>query len=216
MAKSDDMPSDLDARLDWVIAAQEPAERSRRYAAWAKFYESDLLDNFGYQAPARAVAAIKRLVPAEAQIFDAACGTGIVGKILHDEGYRDIAGGDFSVEMLELAERKSVYRQLTQIDLAAPLPLESGSFDAAALVGVPDVVPGSCLKELVRILRPEGFLFYCSGRERFFDCGYDAVVEELAGQDKLKVIGNEERFRPYLRREAKDVFSLRIFQVARD
>lgn len=213
MAESDEMPSDLDARLDWVIATKDPTERSRRYAAWAKLYESDLLDNFGYRAPARAVSAIKRLVPTEAQIFDAACGTGIVGQFLHDDGYRDIAGGDFSVEMLEIAERKSTYRQLLEIDLSARLPLDSASFDAVALVGVPDVVPGSCLKELVRILRPGGFVFYCSGRERFSGCGYDAVVEELAGERKLEVFGTEERFHPYPRHEAKDAFSLRIFRV---
>lgn len=213
MDQSDEMPSELEERLDWVIAAQDPAERSRRYAAWAQFYESDLLDNFGYRAPARSVAAIERIVPVEAQIFDAACGTGIVGQMLHDKGYRDISGGDFSEEMLEIAEHKGVYQRLLPIDLSEALPLDSQCFDATALVGVPDLVPGSCLRELVRILRPGGFVFYCSGRERFAGCGYDVVLEELSAQGRLEVFEPEQRFHPYPNHEAKDAFSLQIFRV---
>ena len=49
----------------------------------------------------------------EIRILDAGAGTGIIGKMLVDLGYKNIDGLDISQKMLDLAAPKNVYKEST-------------------------------------------------------------------------------------------------------
>ena len=109
-------------------------DKERLYADWAPSYEADL-QRSGYQAPAHAVALLKKLVPTSARIIEFGCGTGLVGKQLADGGYQHLVGVDLSPEMLEQAERGQCYQSLREHDLTQPL-LDDVRYEAGICVGV--------------------------------------------------------------------------------
>lgn len=138
------------------------------YGQWAASYDADL-DAFGYLAPKIAVAAFaQRVSNRNALIQDAGCGTGLVGKLLNSLGYQNIAGCDFSDEMLELARQSDCYTRLDTADFTASLDMPDSSYDGVISVGVyKKDFKDTFIGEMVRILKPEGCLLF-SCREQYF------------------------------------------------
>ncbi len=95
------------------------------YAAWADSYDADLIDAYGYMAPADAVAALIApnlsggALARDARILDAGCGTGQAGALLAAAGYGHVDGADLSPEMRAVAARRGVYRALYELDMTA-------------------------------------------------------------------------------------------------
>jgi predicted TPR repeat methyltransferase len=152
------MPSE---HLDRVYAAQTPEELRQIYAEWAASYESDLVEQMGWDKPAKVGETLLPYLPKAARILDAAAGTGLMGHFLHQHGQDDLAALDFSKEMLEQAGKRGVYRSLHEHDLLQPLPLDS-NYDAVTAVGVfteghlgPEVLPA-----LRKLLKPRGLLAF--------------------------------------------------------
>jgi len=111
------------------------------YADWAESYDADLIDAYGYMAPADAVAAMaamadQGMIARDARILDAGCGTGQAGALLAAAGFTHVDGADLSAEMRDVAARLGVYRQLFELDMTAPYELDSGRGDMVC--GAPD------------------------------------------------------------------------------
>ena len=127
------------------------------YADWAEHYDADLMDAYGYMAPADAVAAMAEMadqgmIARDARILDAGCGTGQAGALLAAAGFTHVDGADLSAEMRDVAARLGVYRQLFELDMTAPYELDfgpdsgredqaggaydAGTYDAVICVGV--------------------------------------------------------------------------------
>ena len=128
--------SALDPRLARNYGEKNSDEVRLTYRDWADAYDSELLDEFGYQAPNAAVETLhKRLPSLDSVILDMGCGTGLVGELLHNLGYRHLDGLDLSPEMLEKATARGVYRALGETDLTETLEIER-IYDAVICVGV--------------------------------------------------------------------------------
>ena len=115
------------------------------YADWAEHYDADLMDAYGYMAPADAVAAMaamadQGIIARDARILDAGCGTGQAGALLAAAGFTHVDGADLSAEMRDVAARLGVYRQLFELDMTAPYELDSGpdSGRGDMVCGAPD------------------------------------------------------------------------------
>ena len=107
------------------------------------------------------------------KIFDAGCGTGLVGGLFADLQKQDlleIHGGDLSSEMIELAKKKNVYASFKIVNLKEELPYEPESFDTITCAGV--FLQGHCGPEtvphLMRILKKGGSLV-ATVRRAFYD-----------------------------------------------
>jgi demethylmenaquinone methyltransferase/2-methoxy-6-polyprenyl-1,4-benzoquinol methylase len=121
------------------------------------------------------------------RVLDACCGTGDLALAALEAG-GDVIGLDFSERMLERARRKSAGIEWVRGDLLA-LPFPDESFDTATvgfgIRNVEDLEAG--LRELARVLRPEGRLGCLEiTRPRgllrpFFRVWFDALVP-LAGK----------------------------------
>lgn len=209
------MPDDPSQRVNWVVSTDDPVEKKRRYDVWAQHYEKDLLENDGYQAPDRALDAVLRFVPQKARILDAGCGTGYVGKLLHDAGYHDLVGGDYADGMLDVAARKGVYGSLDQIDLSSTLPYDDNSFDCVVTVGIPMIIPGTCMQEFTRIVSPGGHIVYSSGEAQFTKAGFDTVIAELTAANKLDELIDPEPYQAFLHVNTDVVFMAVVWEVLR-
>ena len=119
------------------------------------------------------------------RVLDSCCGTGDLAVQAERRGGR-VVGLDFSVKMLERAQRKSGAIEWVEGDALA-LPFEDGVFDAATVgFGVRNLADlEGGLRELARVLRPGGKLAVLEiTRPRgilkpFFRLWFDVVVPLL-------------------------------------
>ena len=66
------------------------------------------------------IAEKNRQDPSQLKVLDLACGTGLVGQYLSEEGFQNIYGIDISANMLEECSNKGVYKELDQHTLGNP------------------------------------------------------------------------------------------------
>ena len=167
--------------VQWVYAAQNNRELEERYNQWAKRYDDDLDRDFGWLGPALALEACKKHLPTDARILDAGAGTGLVGMMLAEAGFRRLTAIDMSPGMLEEARSKAVYQDLHRMVLGEKLDFPDDSFDAVVSIGVLTLghAPARSLDELVRVTRPGGFVIFTLRPDLYESAGFRQVREEL-------------------------------------
>ena len=159
------MPEEPEGYINYVQRVYESRnndELASNYDAWSNTYEQDTIENWGRLDPDVGAEIFAEHVPTDARILDAGAGTGIVGKLLSDKGYRKIAGIDLSEGMLQQARSKGVYQELRQMTLGERLDFPDDAFDAVVSICVftqGHARPGS-FDELIRVTRPGGKIVF--------------------------------------------------------
>jgi len=146
------LSTEADQYLAEVYRAESKADLRQAYERWAHRYDRDLVEELGWDKPARAAEVVRRLSHPEWRVLDVGCGTGLVGVAL---GYPDMTALDYTPAMLAQARAREVYRELVLHDLDEPLPFATGSFEIVVGVGVftEGHVGSGCLPELARVAR---------------------------------------------------------------
>ena len=159
---------------------------AENYDRWAKEYDADV-KSMNYTAPQNVCAKWKSYhaqllsrsegeagssSSAKHRIFDAGCGTGMVGEhlvTLVPSGLIDIYGGDLSPESVEIAKTKKVYANLKVLNLKKALPYDAETFDSIVCVGT--FLQGHCGREcvpnLVCVLK-KGCYMIATIRKKFY------------------------------------------------
>ena len=70
----------------------------------------------------------------DSKIYDAGCGTGLVGVELKKYGFKNFYGADLSQKLLDLVPN-DLYKKLYKVDLNKPIEEKDSSFDAVMCVG---------------------------------------------------------------------------------
>lgn len=206
---------DRNERVQWVYSSRDNEELAERYDQWAKDYESDLDEAFGWQGPQLAAAFFTRYVPKNSRILDAGAGTGLVGQLLAKSGYTDLVAMDLSEGMLEEARRKNVYREFHQMVMGESLNYATDSFDAIISVGVLTVghAPASSLDELVRITKPGGHIVFSLRPDVYRDNGFKERQDTLEAEGKWRLIEASEEFQPLPKGEPEVYHQVWVYQV---
>lgn len=200
MTHDDLIPDGVDERdaelLRRAYALHSQDEGAELYRAWAHTYDRTMLDGLGYRSPQRLVAQFARLVPWRDQpVLDIGCGTGLVGVELARHGFDTIDGLDLSLPMMDEAIAHGRCRTAIAADLLQPLPIADGAYGAAISTGTftSGHVGAECLDEIVRVIRPGGFvsctvhhavweaLGFADGFARLEDAGTLVPVEVITG-----------------------------------
>ena len=183
------------SKVQWIYSSKDNKELAERYDQWAKDYESDLERDFGWWGPQAAAEVFARYVPKAVRILDAGAGTGLVGVILSDMGYKDIAAMDLSEGMLEEAREKNVYREFHQMVMGEPLDFATSSFGAVVSVGVLTVghAPASSLDELVRVTRPGGYIVFTLRPDVYEADGFKDKMAVLEAEGKWQLVEVSEK-----------------------
>ena len=176
-------------QLDAVYAAKSVEEIARTYDDWAESYDGEMA-RVGYRHPAICLALLARHLPrAAGQVLDAGAGTGLIGEWLEILGFPNAEALDVSEGMLAVARRKAVYARLHRAALGQPRPFADGAFAAAVSAGVFTTghVGAEGIDELLRVVRPGGVLVL-TVKDKLWEAGFAARVEELAGAGRLRVL----------------------------
>jgi len=187
---------------DRVLNATSKEELATVYGEWAEQYDTDLIDEMGYVAPAIAAQLLQGyLEDQSAKILDAGCGTGLVGAGLHQKGYRNLEGFDYSAQMLEKAKDKEVYNKLHQGDLTGRLDLPANSYDAIISVGTFTCghVGPEAFDELIRITKPGGLLCFTVRDQAWEEDNYRVAMDKIEKNGAWKRL--EEKTTAYIQQD---------------
>ena len=176
------MKKDVDEKLD-IYKITKSEDLLKYYQDWTKKnkYNQDMID-LNYTAPKETVLLLKKYaLNNKCKILDAGCGTGLVGIELKKNGYSNIAGVDFSQNMLGLIP-KNIYKKIEKIDLNKPLKFETDMYDVVMCVGTFTYghVKPKALEELVRIIKNGGLICFTINEGIYEKYGFDKKIKELS------------------------------------
>ncbi|MFC2024810.1 class I SAM-dependent DNA methyltransferase [Chloroflexota bacterium] len=212
----DESEMDRSGRVQWIYSSSDNKELAERYDQWAKDYDADLDDGFGWLGPHRAVEFFIRHVPEkESMILDAGAGTGLVGELLTRQGFNNLIAMDLSSGMLEEARKKNAYREFHQMVMGEPLNFATDSFDAVISVGVLTVghAPASSFDELIRITKPGGYIVFSLRPDVYRDSGFKEKQDTLESEGKWKLAEVSEEFQPLPKGEPDVYHQVWVYQV---
>lgn len=172
----------LSGKLEKVSGNNSEIDSKALYDEWARDYNTDLINEYGYIAPNISVKKFETFHPIKSiELIDVGCGTGLVGKELNKLGYLNIDGYDISPEMLKVAKQTKIYKRLEQIDLnRRPLKVDK-TYDALICVGSfgYGALGPEAIKNLLDLVKPGGMIFIFMNSEPFVSKNYQKHISKL-------------------------------------
>jgi len=174
-----------------IYKLKETEEVMKYYDEWGikNKYDQDMID-WKYSGPKETVEIFKKYTKnKDIKIYDAGCGTGLVGVELKKFGFNKYDGADLSQKLLDLVP-KGLYENLTKVDLNKPIDLKDNTYDAVMCVGTFTFghVKPQALDEFIRITKNKGLICFTINEGIHEEYGFDKKIEELARQNKWKKI----------------------------
>ena len=120
-------------------------------------------------------------------IFDAGCGTGLVGIELNKYGFKNFHGADLSQTLLDSVPN-NLYQRLTKVDLNKTIDAKDNSYDAVMCVGTFTFghVKPNALDEFVRITKSGGLICFTINEGIHEEYGFDKKIISLNENNKWK------------------------------
>jgi len=151
-------------------------------------YDQDMID-WQYSGPKETVEVFKKYAKEkDIKIYDAGCGTGLVGVELKKFGYNYFDGADLSQKLLDLVT-KNLYQSLSKIDLNKNIPIKNNTYDAVICVGTFTFghVKPQALDEFIRITKNKGLICFTINEGIYEEYGFDKKIEELKNKKSINV-----------------------------
>ena len=123
------------------------------------------------------------------KIYDAGCGSGLVGLELKKYGFSNFDGGDISKELLNQVP-ENLYNELEQTDLNKNILKQDDFYDVVICVGTFTFahVKAHALDEFVRITKRNGLICFTINEAVYIDYGFKSKIESLVNNNKIKEI----------------------------
>ena len=166
-------------------------EVMKYYDEWGENnkYDKDMIE-WNYTGPKETVNIFKKYVKnKESLIFDAGCGTGLVGLELKKFEYKNFHGADLSQKLLDIVP-KNLYQRLVKVDLNQSIDIKDNFYDAVMCVGTFTFghVKPSALEEFVRITKNNGYICFTINEGIYVDYGFDKKIKSLKKNNKWEEI----------------------------
>ncbi|SFR56329.1 class I SAM-dependent DNA methyltransferase [Litoreibacter janthinus] len=120
--------------LDAAYALETPDDNRQLYGKWAETYDQSFAQQMDYQLPAH-VARVFAELGGVGPVLDVGAGTGLLAEALRPISDVKIDALDLSADMLAVAGRKGIYRDLIVGDLTKALPIEAGQYGGVVSSG---------------------------------------------------------------------------------
>ena len=157
-------------------------EVMKYYDEWGKGkkYDKGMVD-WNYTGPKETVEVFKKYaLDKDITIFDAGCGSGLVGLELKKFGYKHFHGADLSQKLLDTIPR-NLYQRLIKLDLNKPININNNFFDAIMCVGTFTFghVKPPALDEFIRITKNNGLICFTINEGIYSEYGFDKKINFL-------------------------------------
>lgn len=169
--------------LDTAYALNSLDDTKRMYSDWAETYDQSFAQDMDFVVPAR-VAEAYDASGAGGPVLDFGCGTGLVGAALAQLDIGPVDGADLSPQMLAVAARKGVYRELIEGDVLDGYALPHGPYAGIVSSGTftnghvgPDAIDA-----LLMLARPGAQFALSINSQHFRAAGFAAKFETLKGR----------------------------------
>ena len=158
-------------------------EVMKYYDEWgiSNKYDQDMV-NWKYSGPRETVEVFKKYAKnKDIKIYDAGCGTGLVGVELKKFGYHNYDGADLSQKLLDLVP-KGLYQKLSRVDLNKDIKVQDNTYDAVMCVGTFTFghVKPPALGEFIRIVKDKGLICFTINEGIYEEYGFDKKIKELS------------------------------------
>ena len=150
-------------------------------------YNNDMIE-WNYTGPKETVEIFKKYeANKESLIFDAGCGTGLVGLQLKKFGYKNFHGADLSQKLLNTIP-DNLYQKLTKVDLNKKIDEKNDYYNSVMCVGTFTFghVKANALDEFVRITKNNGLICFTINEGIYKDYGFDKKIDTLKKEGKWK------------------------------
>ena len=174
-----------------IYKLKKTDEVMKYYDEWGEGnkYDQDMVD-WNYTGPKETTEVfIKHEKNKAAKIYDAGCGTGLVGVELKKYGFSNFYGADLSQKLLDLVP-KELYKKLDKVDLNKSIDEQDNAYDAVMCVGTITFghVNPPALDEFIRITKNKGLICFTINEGIHEEYGFDKKIEDLKNQNKWKKI----------------------------
>ena len=143
-------------------------------------------------------------IPKDANILDVACGTGMFGRLLHNEGYTNMVGSDATPNFVRVSKETGIYTEVFEQWFGSGLdkfPVEhQNRYDIVTAAGCLSKghIPNSGLDDIHAALKVGGYLF-TAFRTFYLQPGEEnGFREKLDGMEcdgKFKLVKSHEFMR---------------------
>ena len=164
-------------------------EIMKYYDEWSYKYDKDMED-WNYTGPKETSKLFNKYSSDKnVKIYDAGCGTGLVGVELKKYGFSNFFGADLSQKLLDLVP-KGLYTTLDKVDLNKPVNEKDSSFDAVMCVGTFTFghVKPQALDEFIRIIKNKGLICFTINEGIHEEYGFDKKIKQLNDDNLWKEI----------------------------
>ncbi len=162
-------------------------EVMKYYDEWGEKdkYNKDMVE-WNYTGPKETVEVFKKYSENKnILIFDAGCGTGLVGQELKKFGFNNFHGADLSQKLLDTVP-KNLYQKLIKVDLNKPISILDDFYGAVMCVGTFTFghVKPQALDEFVRITKKGGLICFTINEGIYKEYGFDNKIDSLKKERK--------------------------------
>ena len=166
-------------------------EVMKYYDEWGEDnkYDKDMVD-WNYTGPKETSEIFNKYANVKnIKIYDAGCGTGLVGVELKKFGFSNFHGADLSQKLLDLVPA-GLYKSLEKVDLNKTINHKENSFDAVMCIGTFTFghVKPPALDEFLRITKNSGLICYTINEGIHEEYGFDKKLDKLKKENRWKEI----------------------------
>ena len=174
-------PKDVENKIP-IYKLKTTDEIMKYYDIWGveNKYDKDMV-KWNYTGPKETSLILnKHALNKDIKIYDAGCGTGLVGVELRKYGFSNFYGADLSQKLLDLVP-KGLYQTLDKVDLNKHINKNDNSYDAVMCVGTFTFghVKPHALDEFIRITKNKGFICFTINEGIYEKYGFDQKIKQL-------------------------------------